>query len=120
MKDRYRLSLGGLQVEWEDPGSDGAQRADGAVLQVGGDLDGVSVPVLDQALRTLYDAGCEKVVIDLTALTFVDSSGLGALVGAWRAWQAGGRALLVCNPSGMVRDLLALTGIDRYLLAGAQ
>ncbi len=112
MPDSYVLSLGGLKVAW--------QHAAGGPVRVHlqGELDNLSVPVLTQTVDTLYAAGCFQISLDLSDLTFIDSSGLGALVSVWRRCQSeAGRATAV-NPSDLVRRLMDMTGIARFLIPG--
>jgi anti-sigma B factor antagonist len=113
MADRYTLSLGGLQVHWQVPGAGVAHVA------LGGDLDTLSVPVLRQALDSLYDAGHFGLNFDLSNLQFIDSSGIGALVAAWRKGQEAGGQVTATNPTTTVRRLLDVTGISRYLLGAS-
>ena len=110
MPETFVLSLAGLHVRWERPNSTEAR------LSLEGELDNLSVPVLNQALDNLYKAGSTTVTFDLTALGFVDSSGLGALVGAWRHCQEVGGTARAVNPSVMVQRLMDVTGISRFLL----
>ncbi|HWG73417.1 MAG TPA: STAS domain-containing protein [Acidimicrobiales bacterium] len=113
MTDSFTLSLGGLQVRWGTPGE---QRAE---VSLDGDLDNLSVPVLREALDALYAQGCFEIRLDLTDLAFTDSSGLGAMVGAWRRCQREGGTVSVVNPSPSVRRLMDMTGISKLLLAPA-
>ncbi len=110
MPDEHVLSLGGLRVRWDEP-TGGRGR-----VALDGDLDNLSLPVLAQALSGLYDAGCFRIVVDLTDLAFIDSSGLGGLVGAWRRCRDEDGNLQAVNPSKSVRRLMDLTGITRFLL----
>ena len=112
MADGFTLSLGGLQVHWQAP-LDGAVRLD---LQ--GELDNLSVPVLRQALDAVYAEGCYQVRMDLAGLEFIDSSGLGALVGAWRRCAQQEGSVVVVNPSATVKQLMDMTGISKFLLDG--
>lgn len=113
MADRFSLSLGGLQVRWEQPDGTSAE----VVLE--GDLDNLSVPVLREALESLYAQDCFHIELNLAGLSFTDSSGLGAMVGAWRRCQREGGSLLVRNPSAGVRRLMDMTGISKLLLPAA-
>ncbi|MGH9059811.1 MAG: STAS domain-containing protein [Acidimicrobiales bacterium] len=113
MADSYTLSLGGLQVHWEVP------NAGVAHVALEGDLDTLSVPVLRQAIHSLYDAGHFGLTFDLTNLHFIDSSGIGALVEAWRKGQESGGRVTATNPTTAVRRLMDVTGISRYLLPAA-
>ena len=53
----------------------------------------------------------KRVVLDLSALSFMDSSGLGSLVSLYVTAQRGGCALELINLSRHVRELLGLTNL---------
>ena len=55
-----------------------------------------------------------RLVIDLSEVTFCDSSGLSALVDAHRSCQERGAALIVHRPSARVRNTLELSGLAEY------
>jgi anti-anti-sigma factor len=113
MADRYTLTLGGLRVSWDAP-------HEGAVsLSLHGDLDNVTVPVLRQVLDTLYEQRCFVIRLDLSQLAFIDSSGLGALVGAWRHCKQEDGEVSASNPTVPVRRLMDMTGISTFLLTSA-
>jgi anti-sigma B factor antagonist len=110
MPDSYLLSLAGLQVGWQRP-------AGGPVrVRLQGELDTLSVPVLRQTVDTLYASSCFQISLDLADLTFIDSSGLGALVAVWRRCQSEAGRVTVVNPSDAVRRLMDMTGIARFLI----
>lgn len=110
MADGHTLSLGGLQVHWRAP-------VDGSVrLELQGELDNLSVPVLRQALDSVYAEDCYHLRLELGRLEFIDSSGLGALVGAWRRCSQQEGSVVVLNPSTTVRQLMDMTGISKFLL----
>jgi anti-sigma B factor antagonist len=92
------------------------ERVDGGVvLTPQGRLTVVSVPSLRDAVADVLDAGDKILVVNLAETTFVDSSGLGALVSALKsARQAGGDLRLVA-PSEQVSMVLRLTNLDRVL-----
>ena len=70
-------------------------------------------PNLRQAVIREVGEGRNALVIDLSAVTFVDSSGLGAIVGALRRIRShGGDLVLVC-PSPELRRAFALCDLDR-------
>ena len=68
-----------------------------------------AVPFKDQILQ-LADGGTGRVVLDLTQVDFLDSSGLGALVAIRR--MLGGRALDLMAPTPPVMRVLRLTRMD--------
>jgi anti-sigma B factor antagonist len=54
-------------------------------------------------------------VLDLRRVRFIDSSGLAALVAAWKRARRDGRRLIVVSSPGAVERLLTVTGLDREL-----
>jgi anti-sigma B factor antagonist len=84
------------------------------VVAVDGELDLYSAPQLSAELEALA-ADAAEVVLDLSAVSFVDSTALGAiLLSARHLRDAGGRlALVAANDS--TRKLLSLVGVDRVV-----
>ncbi|GAA2330205.1 STAS domain-containing protein [Dactylosporangium salmoneum] len=80
-----------------------------------GELDLDSAPSLLTAVVGQLETGATEVVIDLTSLSFIDSSGLGTLVGCWRRAKNTGASLAVANPNDDVRMTLEITGLDQIL-----
>lgn len=88
---------------------------DATVLRCDGRLTMVAAPALKSAIDEVVESGGTHVVVDLSETSFVDSSGLGALVaGLKRTRQAGGD-LRIAEPQEQVRMVLALTNLDRIL-----
>jgi anti-sigma B factor antagonist len=86
-----------------------------AVVQPAGDLDLATAPRLQRVLRELLDEGRTRILMDMGGVTFVDSSGLGILVGAYKAARARGGDVKFANASREVRKLFQITRTDRYL-----
>lgn len=84
------------------------------VLTPVGDLDAFTVSGFRQEVAQL--AAGSQVVIDMSGVPFLDSSGLGALIGAIRrVRELGGNMAIACNrPS--VEHLLRTTGFDRIVV----
>ena len=89
---------------------------DGCTLEVGGELDVATVNQFRRAISTLMGTGCRQIVVDLRETTFLDSSGLGALVWAAHRMQAAGGGLTVVNPDEQVAKILRVTGVERVLV----
>lgn len=85
------------------------------VLEVRGELDLATSPQLHEALRRLVDIGDRQVVVDLAGVGFMDSSGLGALVVAFRALRDTGGRLVLAAVRPPVRNVLAVTSVDRAI-----
>src|SRR3954451_6365598 len=92
-----------------------AQTETTCVLTVTGELDIVSSPKLIVAAREALRSGVRAVSVDLSAVTFMDSTGLAALINIQRAVErARGRLIVVC-PEGPVRKLFAVCGTEALL-----
>jgi anti-sigma B factor antagonist len=81
------------------------------VVYVEGELDIVSSPPLKAVLRV----DRSPVVVDLSNLTFMDASGLRALLEAKREAVANGRTLTLERASGIVRRVFDITGFSAEL-----
>ena len=79
------------------------------VIQPAGILDGTQANQFDQAIRQALAAGAEVILVDCQELTFMDSSGLGALVLALKAIRAVGGTLCLCSINPQVDQLFRLT-----------
>ncbi len=82
-----------------------------ALLVVEGELDLATAPGLKWALGDLIDAGRSLIVVDLSAVSFIDSTALGVLVGARRSMGAGGRIAIVCTNESVLK-IFELTGLE--------
>ena len=84
------------------------------VVAPAGELDAFRAPDVREELVRVIEAGASAVVCDLSAVTFLDSSGLGVLVGALkRLRERGGDLYVVPGKAG--RRVLELTALDRVL-----
>ena len=99
-----------MDVEVEYP-QDGA-----VVVRPAGRLNMVAAPALREVVnRVVTEEGRTHVVLDLGATTFVDSSGLGALIAGLKSARAAGGDLRVAAVSAQVLAVLSLTNLDRVL-----
>ncbi|MEO6913590.1 MAG: STAS domain-containing protein [Candidatus Baltobacteraceae bacterium] len=86
---------------------------DSAVFRLRGCLDLATSPSLRAALLESANEGKHEIIVDLTQLEFIDSTGLGALIGAHRrATENGGRVGLIVA-EGPIQRLLNITGLIR-------
>jgi anti-sigma B factor antagonist len=83
------------------------------VLEVGGEIDVYTAPQLREHLIALVEAGDRRVVVDLARVEFLDSTGLGVLVGALRRLRGvDGELTLVCAQERLLK-IFRITGLDR-------
>jgi anti-sigma B factor antagonist len=90
------------------------------VLSVAGEIDLLSCPELAQAVsRSITERGVDRLVLDLTETSFIDSSSLGVLIGAHRKLAQRGGGLVVVCPRGPMAKTFAITGLDGlFTMAG--
>ena len=90
------------------------RRIDGKahVVAVTGEVDLFTAPEFKQRVLAPIAAGIDRVIVDLTETTFIDSSSLGALIGAHRRLQQrGGRLVVACDTEAIVKTF-RITGLD--------
>lgn len=106
VRGHTRLRLGVL----DDPGAP-------PVLVLSGEFDAATVPEIDRFLRRrlgpFYDR--DDLVIDLSGITFVDSSFVGYVVRLVKQLRCCGKELLLLRPAGQVRRLLAVCGLPNVV-----
>jgi anti-sigma B factor antagonist len=76
-----------------------------------GELDYSSALILDDELRRAESTVHNVLVLDLSQLRFMDSTGLGIISSAYRRMRRGGRRLIVACPTQAVRRIFQLTGM---------
>jgi anti-sigma B factor antagonist len=86
---------------------------DSYVVRLCGELDLYTAPQLENELETLIRAGAEHVLVDLTDVPFLDSSGLAVLLGA--AGRLGRESFALTGLGRETRRVLEITGTDGVL-----
>ncbi len=83
------------------------------VLDVGGEVDVYTAPRLRERLVELVDGGSRHVVVDLGRVDFLDSTGLGVLVGGLKRLRAAnGTFGLVCSKEPLLK-IFRITALDQ-------
>jgi len=106
-------SAGALVLDVDHP------RPDTAVLVVSGELDTLTAPELDEALRALVGAPERLLVVDLSGVSFLASSGLAVLIQAAHRAEDRDRALHLVVTARAVRRPLEITGSDQLFVLHA-
>ena len=89
-----------------------AEVVDETVVRVEGDLDCYSAPQLRAVLLELAE-GPRRVVVDVSGSTFIDSTGLGVLVGGLKRLREQGGHLALRSPSPTTARLFEVTGVSK-------
>ncbi|MCL5036206.1 MAG: STAS domain-containing protein [Chloroflexi bacterium] len=80
-------------------------------VKLDGDVDLYTVPLLKETVQNLMDKGHDDIVIDLENVIYMDSTGLGALVGIYRRMkERKGKIHLIC-PNPQVGRIFHSTGL---------
>lgn len=83
---------------------------DGTVVEVRGDLDCYTAPELRAVLVELAD-GPRRVILDVAGSDFIDSTGLGVLVGGLQRLRQQGGDMVIRSPSPRTARLFEVTGV---------
>ncbi|NEP16409.1 MAG: STAS domain-containing protein [Leptolyngbya sp. SIO4C1] len=83
------------------------------IIEPTGILDGLKGDQLRQQVDAAIAANIQILLIDLSNITFVDSSGLGALVSVLKKTRAASCEMYVCSVNDQVRMLFELTSMDQ-------
>jgi anti-sigma B factor antagonist len=92
-------------------------QVDGSLLTVtpSGDLDLATAPALAAALESAAASGVDHIQVTLREVSFLDSTGLAALVRGWQAASRAGARFSVVDASPQVRRVLEITDLSHLL-----
>jgi anti-sigma B factor antagonist len=91
-------------------------RRPGAVtVAVSGEIDAASAPPFRSYLDECLSEGATEITLDLTELTFIDSTGLTVLVGVINQLRREDGRLIICNPPAIAVQVLRVSGLTSSL-----
>lgn len=91
---------------------------DQTVVAVVGEVDAASADTLRAAIMEVIDGGQANIAVDMSEVSFIDSSGLRVLIAGYKAADAAGGSLSVRAPSDAATRLLEITGqLERFVPA---
>ena len=85
------------------------------ILQINGEIDMATGPELRQRIVQYVQEGHVHIVIDLTEVDFIDSTGLGVLIGGLKRTRSHGGDLQCIGLSESLKEMFKLTGLDVVL-----
>lgn len=92
-----------------------------ALVHVDGDLDVTSVPRVKRRLEGLIDGGCRRIVLNMAQTDYVDSAGMGLLLGEVRRMRRVGGLLSITDASDMVMRALRMARLVDFIpVSGVQ
>jgi anti-sigma B factor antagonist len=83
------------------------------LVGVNGRLDQSLNPELEQALTTLLDSGKNKLVIDMSQTSYINSGGLRTLVTGWRKARQQEGNMVLCGLNGRLLEIFGMVGFDQ-------
>jgi anti-anti-sigma factor len=96
-------------------GIDRREEDGGLTLSIQGEIDLATAPRLERELEDAARSSARRIVLDLAALDFIDSSGVCLLVEAQRRADHDGRPLVLTHVPPHARRLFQITGVDTVL-----
>jgi anti-sigma B factor antagonist len=84
---------------------------DCAVLQITGELDAYTAPLLRDRMRDLTAVGVVNVIADLRQVDFLDSTGLGVLIGGLKRFREHGGSLVPVASQPRILKIFQITGL---------
>lgn len=89
------------------------QEKDHTIIEVGGEIDVYTAPKLRDAMTELVDQGQYNLIVDLEKVDFLDSTGLGVLVGGLKKVRTNDGSLqLVCTQERLLK-IFRITGLGK-------
>lgn len=86
------------------------------VISLKGEIDIYSAPSFKDNLISLIGEGQQDIILDCSDLTYIDSMGLGILVGALKRTKEKEHDIIIRNPKSTVRKLFRITGLDKVFI----
>lgn len=86
-----------------------------AIIRIEGEVDVSNASELRDALDTALADGAKEVEADFAEVAYIDSTGIGVLVGAAHRAQESGSVFVVANPQKNVERVFSLLGVDKDL-----
>jgi anti-sigma B factor antagonist len=83
-----------------------------AAVALAGELDVHTAPQFKEALLHVIDDGALRVVVDLSEVTFIDSTALGVLIGGVTRLRAAGGSLDIVCPDEKIRHIFEISGLN--------
>ncbi|MEM5947173.1 STAS domain-containing protein [Spirochaetia bacterium 38H-sp] len=90
-------------------------QGDVQIIELDGDLDVFSCVALKQEVDKLFNAGTQKMIINMNKVPYIDSRGVGVLIYTNSLFKKSGRKFFLTNVNGSVKRVIELTKLLGYL-----
>ena len=99
----------GLKINPRSAGEGGSAKA----LDLEGEVDVYTAPLLRQAIMDQVEAGTKHLLVDLTKVEYLDSTGLGILIGGVKRLKEQDGSLRLVGPSARITRIFEITGLNK-------
>lgn len=82
------------------------------ILRLAGYLDGQTFVELERRLQELFKAGKNRLVLELSGLSYIASAGVGVFINSQHQARGAGGSLQLVNPSASVREIFSILGLE--------
>ncbi|QZY55045.1 STAS domain-containing protein [Crassaminicella profunda] len=86
------------------------------VLGITGEIDIYTASELKETLMAMLDEHKENIKIDCAELGYIDSTGLGVLIGALKRLKKYDKNIIIVNPKANVSKLFRITGLNKIFI----
>jgi len=86
------------------------------VLDISGEVDVLTAPLLKDAIIGQVTKGASQIIINLEAVDYLDSTGLGTLIGGLKRTREAKTRLSIAGMNSRIRRLFDITGIDKIFV----
>lgn len=83
------------------------------ILEVEGNLDAITAPEIRHVIETIVNADWKKVIVDMSKLNLIDSSGVGAIVSLYKRIRLKKGDVKIAGISGQPKEIFRLLGLDK-------
>ena len=90
-----------------------SQRERWSVIALRGEIDVYTAPRLRQAIIDLVDGGATRIVVDMAKVDFLDSTGLGVLVGGLKRVRLQDGSLAIVATQDKILKIFDITGLNK-------
>ncbi|MGQ9632186.1 MAG: STAS domain-containing protein [bacterium] len=85
-----------------------------SILDVDGEVDVYYSSAIEEKIKDLIKQGRKKVIVDLSKVTYMDSSGLGVLVGSLKNLRKVGGSLKIAEINPAIANIFEITKLDSF------
>jgi anti-sigma B factor antagonist len=90
------------------------ERREAVVLHPAGEVDLATVSSLWSMLKSMSEGG-RPVIVSLSGITYIDSTGIKALLDGHRLFQQRAQRLVLADPTSMVRKVIEITALEKVI-----